>query len=204
MHRAVGAHRVDDGQEVVGQLLQGEPAPQWLRGRRSAVATDVVQHHVEMLSQAGGDLGPHLLGVRIAVHEHHRGPRPIAQLGDTQLDPTCPHPALARAFESHESHFSFVQRRTVRVRNVTLANVTVVRGCVNRLARHPWTTGPMWTNPRRLFDFRGTPTGPYDWSRTRIQLRGLTTGVACATTFDNVTCYCDRKPEQAVPTGDRS
>jgi ABC-2 type transport system ATP-binding protein len=43
---------------------------------------------------------------------------------------------------------------------------------------------PMGITDRRLFDLRGTLTGPYDWSLMRIQLRGLTTAVACATTFE--------------------
>ncbi|SOE72198.1 ABC-2 type transport system ATP-binding protein [Streptomyces sp. OV198] len=57
----------------------------------------------------------------------------------------------------------------------------------------------MWINPRWLFDFRGTPTGPYDWSRTRIQLRGLTTAVACATTFDNVTVIATESLSKRYP-----
>src|SRR5882757_6989714 len=34
----------------------------------------------------------------------------------------------------------------------------------------------MWITHGRLFDLRGTPTGPYDWRGTPIQLPGLTTG----------------------------
>lgn len=99
MDRAVGADGVGDGQEVVRQLLQGEAAPEWLRGGGPAAAPDVVQHHMEPADQTAGDLGPHLLAVRVAVHQQHRGLCRIAQLGNAQLDATGPHPALPSPVE---------------------------------------------------------------------------------------------------------
>lgn len=99
MDRAVGADGVGDGQEVVRQLLQGEAAPEWLRGGGPAAAPDVVQHHMEPAGQTAGDLGPHLLAVRVAVHQQHRGLCRIAQLGNAQLDATGPHPALPSPVE---------------------------------------------------------------------------------------------------------
>ncbi|BCL29263.1 hypothetical protein GCM10017557_41220 [Streptomyces aurantiacus] len=43
------------------------------------------------------------------MHEHHRGLRGIAPLGDTQLDSARTHPALARALKGH---LSSTRRRT--------------------------------------------------------------------------------------------
>ncbi|GAA3300810.1 hypothetical protein GCM10020295_42460 [Streptomyces cinereospinus] len=133
VHRTVRAHRVRDGQEVVRQLLQREPAAQRPRRRRPAVAPDVVQHDVEVSGEADRDLGPHFLAVRVAVHEDHRRLLRIPQLGHAQLDPARAHPALPRSCKHR--HSSSAQRRTP-TRGASLAylvtsmNVTVVQGRV--------------------------------------------------------------------------
>lgn len=115
MHRPVRAHRVDDGQEVVGQLLQGEAAAQRNGCRRTAVTAHVVQHDMPPLGQLPGDLRPDLLAVRVAVHEHDRRTRRLAQLDDAQLDTARGHPALARPRQIPQTHaatLSSAQRRT--------------------------------------------------------------------------------------------
>ncbi len=108
MDRPVRADRVRDRQEVVGQLLQGEAAAQRLGRTGPAAAAYVVQHHVEAVGQAAGHLGPHLLAVRIAVHQHHRGvrasparrrtarPRPYGPALPRASRPVCPAPARSR------------------------------------------------------------------------------------------------------------
>ncbi len=115
VHRPVRADRLRDGQEVVRQLLQREPAPQRPRRRRPAVAADVVRHHVELPGETRGDLGPHLLAVGVAVHEDDRRATRIAHLGHAQLDFAGPYPALPRAREQRHP-----------------ANLAVVRDFVNR------------------------------------------------------------------------
>ena len=94
----------------------------------------------------------------------------------------------------------------VRARNVTLMNVTMLGGYVKGRAQtcgqlqRPEPMRPTDASVRRrLFDLRGTPTGPYDWSRTRIQLPGLTTGVACATTFEYVTVIATESLSKRFP-----
>lgn len=72
----------------------------------------------------------------------------------------------------------------VRARNLTLANVTVVRGCVNSAAAGLWKSRPMWKTGAASFDLRVTPRVPYVWSLTSIQLCGVTTGVVRVTTFE--------------------
>ncbi|MCF0088671.1 hypothetical protein B0E37_03749 [Streptomyces sp. MH192] len=101
--RPAGADRVRDREEVVRQPVQGEAAAQRARGGGAAVAADVVQHHVEAvpLGEVDGHLGPHLLAVRVPVHEDHRRPVRIAQFGDAQVDLATAHPALPRTRHRH-------------------------------------------------------------------------------------------------------
>lgn len=63
------------------------------------MAPDVVEHHVEPVGEPDRDLGPHLLAVRVAVHQHDHRPPGFPQLGHAQLYPAGPHPPLARALE---------------------------------------------------------------------------------------------------------